>query len=131
MRGSIIDAITRLQRLKTGAIIAFSCEAGAILASAPPKARRALQLYAARSGPRLPDRRRPPGRRGRAAVTGKPVGADPAAGKATFVAMLGVDEARRRAHALIDERAASRLADFEERADLLCAMAQFVVNRRS
>jgi farnesyl diphosphate synthase len=125
-----LEAITKLQRLKTGAIIRFSCEAGAILASAPPKERRALQLYADDLGLAFQIADDLLDVESSAAVTGKPVGQDQAAGKATFVAVLGVDEARRRAKAIAD-RAARHLAGFEERADLLCEMAQFVVNRRS
>ncbi len=125
-----LEAITRLQRLKTGAIIRFSCEAGAILAGAPTKERRALQLYADDLGLAFQIADDLLDVESSAAVTGKPVGQDQAAGKATFVAVLGVDEARRRAKAIAD-RAASRLAGFEERAELLCKMAQFVVNRRS
>ena len=125
-----LEAITKLQRLKTGAIIRFSCEAGAILASAPPKERRALQLYAEDLGLAFQIADDLLDVESSAAVTGKPVGQDQAAGKATFVAVLGVDEARRRAKAIAD-RAASRLVDFAERADLLCDMAQFVVSRRS
>jgi farnesyl diphosphate synthase len=125
-----LEAITRLQRMKTGAIIGFSCVAGAILASTPPKERRALQLYAEDLGLAFQIADDLLDVESSAAVTGKPVGQDQAAGKATFVAVLGVDEARRRAKA-IAERAASRLAAFEERADLLRDMAQFVVTRRS
>jgi len=125
-----LEAITRLQRLKTGAIIRFSCEAGAILASAPPKERRALQLYADDLGLAFQIADDLLDVESSAAVTGKPVGQDQAAGKATFVAVLGVEEARRRAKAIAD-RAAGHLAAFEERAELLCDMAQFVVNRRS
>jgi farnesyl diphosphate synthase len=125
-----LAAITKLQRLKTGAIIRFSCEAGAILASAPTKERRALQLYAEDLGLAFQIADDLLDVESSAAVTGKPVGQDQAAGKATFVAVLGVDEARRQAKAIAD-RAASHLAGFEERADLLCEMAQFVVNRRS
>lgn len=125
-----LAAITKLQRLKTGAIIRFSCEAGAILASAPTKERRSLQLYAEDLGLAFQIADDLLDVESSAAVTGKPVGQDQAAGKATFVAVLGVDEARRQAKAIAD-RAASHLAGFEERADLLCEMAQFVVNRRS
>ncbi len=125
-----LAAITRLQRLKTGAIIRFSCEAGAILASASTKERRALQLYAEDLGLAFQIADDLLDVESSAAVTGKPVGQDQAAGKATFVAVLGVDEARRRAKTIAD-RAAGHLAGFEERADLLCEMAQFVVNRRS
>jgi farnesyl diphosphate synthase len=125
-----IGAITRLQRMKTGAIIGFSCEAGAILASAPIEARRALELYAEDLGLAFQIADDLLDVESSAAVTGKPVGQDQVAGKATFVAVLGVDEARRRAK-LISDRAASRLEMFKERADLLRDMAQFVVNRRS
>ena len=125
-----LEAITRLQRMKTGAIIGFSCEAGAILASAPIEARRALELYAEDLGLAFQIADDLLDVESSAAVTGKPVGQDQVAGKATFVAVLGVDEARRRAK-LISDRAASRLEMFKERADLLRDMAQFVVNRRS
>jgi farnesyl diphosphate synthase len=125
-----LEAITKLQRLKTGAIIRFACEAGAILASAPTKERRALQLYAEDLGLAFQIADDLLDIESSAAVTGKPVGQDQVAGKATFVAVLGVEEARRRAKAIAD-RAASHLAGFEERAELLCEMALFVVNRRS
>jgi farnesyl diphosphate synthase len=58
------------------------------------------------------------------------VGQDQAAGKATFVSLLGVEGARKRARELAD-RAAGHLAQFGARAELLSDMAQFVVERRS
>jgi len=125
-----LEAITRLQRMKTGAIIGFSCIAGAILASAPPAARRALELYAEDLGLAFQIADDLLDVESSEAVTGKPVGQDEAAGKATFVAVLGVDEARRRA-TFIADRAASHLDLFGNRADLLRDMAHFVVNRRS
>jgi farnesyl diphosphate synthase len=125
-----LDAITQLQRMKTGAIIGFSCEAGAILAGAPASARRALQLYAEDLGLAFQIADDLLDVESSTAVTGKPVGQDQAAGKATFVAVLGVGEARRRAKFIAD-RAASHLDLFENRADFLRQMAQFVVNRRS
>ncbi len=125
-----LEAITRLQRMKTGAIIGFSCIAGAILASAPPAAHRALELYAEDLGLAFQIADDLLDVESSEAVTGKPVGQDQAAGKATFVAVLGVDEARRRAKFIAD-RAAGHLDLFENRADLLRDMAHFVVNRRS
>jgi len=125
-----LEAITRLQRMKTGAIIGFSCEAGAILSDAPAEARRALQLYAEDLGLAFQIADDLLDVESSAAVTGKPVGQDQVAGKATFVAVLGVEEARRRAR-FISERAASHLEMFGTRGDLLRDMAQFVVNRRS
>jgi farnesyl diphosphate synthase len=125
-----LESITRLQRMKTGAIIGFSCEAGAILASAPAAARQALQRYAEDLGLAFQIADDLLDVESSAAVTGKPVGQDQVAGKATFVAVLGVDEARRRAR-LISDRAAGHLEIFGQRADLLRDMARFVVDRRS
>lgn len=125
-----LEAITRLQRMKTGAIIGFSCDAGAILADAPAKARAALQLYAEDLGLAFQIADDLLDVESSAAVTGKPVGQDQVAGKATFVAVLGVDEARRRAK-VISDRAASHLEMFGKPAVLLREMAQFVVARRS
>ncbi len=125
-----LEAITRLQRMKTGAIIGFSCEAGAILAGAPVEARGALRLYADDLGLAFQIADDLLDVESSAAVAGKPVGQDQVAGKATFVAVLGIDEARRRAK-VISDRAASHLERFESRADLLRDMAKFVVDRRS
>src|SRR5215472_9201413 len=79
-----IGAITRLQRMKTGALIAFSCEAGAILAKAPSDLRIALRGYAHDLGLAYQIADDLLDVEGSAAETGKPVGADAAAGKATF-----------------------------------------------
>ena len=62
-------------------------------------------------------------------ITGKPVQQDAAAGKATFVSILGVDRAREQARLLADQ-AARHLEIFDERADLLKAVATYVVERR-
>ena len=67
---------------------------------------------------------------GSAEVVGKPVGADAAAGKATFVSLLGVDGARREATMLAD-RAAASLDIFGARADTLKAVARFIVTRNA
>lgn len=125
-----LEQITRLQRMKTGALIGFSCEAGAILAKATVEQRRALQLYAEDLGLAFQIADDLLDVESSADVTGKPVGQDQAAGKATFVAVLGVEEARRQAR-MIADRAASRLDGFKDRAGLLRDMAQFVVSRRS
>jgi farnesyl diphosphate synthase len=125
-----IAAITRLQRMKTGAIIAFSCESGALLAKASDAARHAQHTYAHDLGLAFQIADDLLDVEGSESATGKPVGQDQVAGKATFVAVLGVDEARRRARFIADQ-AASHLDFFENRADLLKAMARFVVTRQS
>src|SRR6202030_2542771 len=75
-----IGAITRLQRLKTGALIAFSCEAGAILGKAAPEARLALRGYAHDLGLAFQIADDLLDVEGSTAVTGKPVGSDAVAG---------------------------------------------------
>jgi farnesyl diphosphate synthase len=125
-----IGAITRLQRMKTGALIAFSCEAGAILAKAAGAQRTALRGYAHDLGLAFQIADDLLDVEGSAAETGKPVGADAAAGKATFVSILGVERARSQAGLLVDQ-AVAHLDLFEQRAELLREIARFVVNRRA
>ncbi len=125
-----IGTITRLQRLKTGALIAFACEAGAILGKAPAELRLALRGYAHDLGLAFQIADDLLDVEGSAAATGKPVGQDAAAGKATFVSILGVERARAQAELLIAQ-AVAHLEPFAERADLLRQAARFVVDRRT
>jgi farnesyl diphosphate synthase len=125
-----IGAITRLQRLKTGALIAFACEAGAILGKAPAELRHALRGYAHDLGLAFQIADDLLDVEGSAAATGKPVGQDAVAGKATFVSILGVERARAQAQVLV-RQAVAHLDLFEERADLLRQAARFVVDRRT
>src|SRR5690606_34358318 len=66
---------------------------------------------------------------GSEAATGKPVGRDKAAGKATFVSILGPERAREQAE-MLARQAARHLDFFGEKADLLRGMAGFVIARR-
>jgi farnesyl diphosphate synthase len=125
-----IGAITRLQRLKTGALIAFACESGAILGKMPLELRLALRGYAHDLGLAFQIADDLLDVEGSAADTGKPVGQDAAAGKATFVSILGVERARAQAELLVSQ-AVAHLDLFEERADLLRQAARFVVERRA
>jgi farnesyl diphosphate synthase len=125
-----IGAITRLQRMKTGALIAFSCEAGAILAKAPAEPRTALRGYAHDLGLAFQIADDLLDVEGSAVETGKPVGADAVAGKATFVSILGVERARAQAELLIGQ-AVAHLDLFGERAELLREAARFVISRRT
>jgi farnesyl diphosphate synthase len=125
-----IGAITRLQRMKTGALIAFSCEAGAILAKAPNEPRSALRGYAHDLGLAFQIADDLLDVEGSQAQTGKPVGADAAAGKATFVSILGVARARAQAELLVGQ-AVAHLDLFEQRAELLREAARFVITRRT
>ena len=125
-----IGAITRLQRMKTGALIAFACEAGAILAKAPHEVRLALRGYAHDLGLAFQIADDLLDVEGSAEETGKPVGADAAAGKATFVSILGVERARAQAELLVSQ-AVAHLDLFEQRAELLRQVARFVIDRRT
>ena len=125
-----IGAITRLQRMKTGALIAFTCEAGAILAKAPHELRIALRGYAHDLGLAFQIADDLLDVEGSAAETGKPVGADVASGKATFVSILGAERARAQAELLI-RQAIAHLDLFEQRAELLREAARFVITRRT
>jgi farnesyl diphosphate synthase len=125
-----IGAITRLQRMKTGALIAFSCEAGAILAKAAADLRVALRGYAHDLGLAFQIADDLLDVEGSAEQTGKPVGADAVAGKATFVSILGIERARAQAELLIAQ-AVTHLEVFGERAGLLREVARFVITRSS
>jgi farnesyl diphosphate synthase len=125
-----LDGISHLQSLKTGALIRFSCEAGALLAEAAAAEREALVAYAQDLGlafqiaDDILDAESTP------EALGKPTGQDANLGKATFVGQLGIREARDKAQGLV-ESACARLDIFGEKADLLRQTAAFVVARRS
>jgi farnesyl diphosphate synthase len=125
-----IGAITRLQRLKTGALIAFSCEACAILGKAPFEARTALKGYAHDLGLAFQIADDVLDVEGSTEATGKPVGQDVVAGKATFVSILGVARARAQARLLVDQ-AVAHLDIFDANTELLRQAARFVVERRA
>jgi len=125
-----IGAITRLQRLKTGALISFSCTAGAILGKAAEPLRAALSAYAHDLGLAFQIVDDLLDVEGSAAELGKATGKDAAAGKATFVSILGLERARAQATMLANQ-AAAHLEPFGPAADLLKQAADFVVSRRS
>lgn len=121
--------IARLQRLKTGELIAFSCEAGAILGRASPPQRHALRAYAHDLGLAFQMADDILDATGSEQDTGKSVGQDAAAGKSTFVSILGLEQARAQA-AMLAGQAAEHLDIFEDRAEILRQLAHYVVERR-
>lgn len=125
-----VEEISQLQAMKTGALIAVSCEAGALLGSADTAAQRALAGYAQDLGLAFQIADDLLDVEGDAADVGKGVGKDADAGKATFVSLLGIDGAKAKANALV-ESAIDHLSGFDERADMLRAAAEFVVARRN
>jgi farnesyl diphosphate synthase len=125
-----IGAITRLQRLKTGALISFSCTAGAILGKAADPLRNALSAYAHDLGLAFQIVDDLLDVEGDASQIGKTPGKDAAAGKATFVSILGLERARAQA-GMLARQAAAHLEPFGDKANLLRQAANFVVNRRA
>ena len=125
-----IGAITRLQRMKTGELIAFSTEAGAILGKASVQHHNALRNYAHDLGLAFQIIDDLLDAEGTEAETGKSVGRDAKAGKATFVTVLGAERARNQAK-LLSEQAIQHLGVFDGRAKHLEDVARFVVDRKN
>ncbi|MBE2191737.1 MAG: polyprenyl synthetase family protein [Alphaproteobacteria bacterium] len=125
-----LGTISRMQRMKTGKLMAFSCEAGAILGKASDSYRRALTSYAYDLGlafqvtDDILDVEADPNE------SGKPANQDEKAGKATFVSTMGKDQAKQRAEMLV-EQAISHLHVFQGRAGMLEQLAYYVLNRRA
>lgn len=125
-----LGTISRLQRMKTGKLMAFACEAGAILGKGSEPHRRALCNYAFDLGlafqvtDDILDVEADP------QDTGKDTGKDSQAGKATFVSTMGKDQAKNRAEMLV-RQAVSHLKIFEGRAEMLNRLAFYVLERRA
>lgn len=125
-----MTTIARMQRLKTGALISFACEAGAVLGGAGEEKRQALLRYAHDLGLAFQIVDDLLDALGDAADLGKATGKDAAHGKATFVSLLGIEEAQRRARMLC-RQAVAHLEIFGEGAAHLRDLARFVVERRT
>ena len=120
-----LEEITALQAGKTGALIGFAAEAGAVIAGADP---RPLRHYAAALGLAFQIADDILDVTGDEARTGKRVGKDAGLGKATFVSLLGLEGAKARAAALVTEAEAA-LAGYGKGAANLIAAARFVIAR--
>lgn len=125
-----LDDIMRLQAMKTGRLIGFSCAAGGILGGATSEQRTALERYAADLGLAFQVADDILDATGDEVEVGKKVGKDADAGKATFVSLLGLEEAQARANKLALQ-AQDHLDLFGDSADVLKQVATFVVERRS
>ena len=122
-----LDQITRLQAGKTGALIRWSAEAGAVIAQADPGP---LRRYATALGLAFQIADDSLDATGTEAATGKRVGKDAGAGKATFVSLLGLEGARARAAELVAEAEAA-LAPYGARAAAVTEAARFVIARNN
>ncbi|MGE4371486.1 MAG: polyprenyl synthetase family protein [Xanthobacter sp.] len=124
------DEIITLQSMKTGALLAFSVEAGGLLGQADAPARAALSSYGRALGAAFQIADDILDVEGSAEAMGKKVGKDAAAGKGTLVSTLGMDGARARLAALVDE-AQQALSPFGARAATLIEAAHFVAARQN
>ncbi|HIF58563.1 MAG TPA: polyprenyl synthetase family protein [Rhodospirillales bacterium] len=120
--------ITRLQRMKTGALINCSCQSGAILGKASETQRHLLNAYAYDIGLAFQITDDLLDIDGHPKELGKAINKDTKAGKATFVSQLGVERARSQAVILTDQ-AIKHLDIFGEKAGLLRDLARFVIER--
>ena len=127
-----VDAalIARLETMKTGALIAYSSAAGALLGGAGTEAVNALETFGFELGLAFQITDDLLDVEGDEDDVGKKVGKDAEAGKATFVSAFGVDGARHEARRVTD-RALSRLDSFGTRADELRSVAEFVLARNT
>ncbi len=121
--------ITRLQQLKTGALITFACEAGAILGHASPGQTTAIKAYAHDLGLAFQIADDILDAEGESEEMGKAAGKDSTAGKATFVSLMGIEKAKIHAD-MLSSQAATHLSSFKDSADLLRDAAVFTVKRR-
>jgi farnesyl diphosphate synthase len=123
-----LPAITRLQQLKTGALIEYSVEAACIMVKMPADARRPYRGYARNIGLAFQIADDLIDHTGDEVSAGKPTGKDAHAGKATFVSLLGEERARQQAGLLVDQ-AVEHLSSHGSEADLLRAIARFAIER--
>jgi farnesyl diphosphate synthase len=125
-----LPTMTRMQQLKTGALIGFCVEAGAILGRIPVEARLHLHGYARDLGLAFQIADDLMDIEGDPTLAGKSLGKDAAAGKATFVSLMGVERAREQAALLIDQ-AKAHLRGYGQEAELLRQIADFAIARTS
>ncbi len=123
-----LHTITRLQQLKTGALLAASVEMGAILGKVAPEGRAHLRAYARDIGLAFQIADDLLDLEGDEEKAGKALRKDEGQGKATFVSLMGAKKAREQAHALVDQ-AVAHLVSHGEEADMLRALARFIVER--
>jgi farnesyl diphosphate synthase len=120
-----LDEITELQRNKTGRLIEWPAEAGAILGRADPAP---LQSYARAIGLAFQIADDILDVTGDSATAGKALRKDADAGKATFVSLLGLEGAKMRADALVSE-ACDALTPYGDRSQSLQALARYIISR--
>ncbi len=128
--GDDIAAVTRMQRLKTGMLITYAVEVGALMGRASDEAKHALSAYAHDLGLAFQITDDILDAEGNTEEVGKAVGKDADKGKATFVSLLGLDGAKQRVILLADQ-ARAHLSMFGARAQYLNQIIDTITQRRA
>jgi farnesyl diphosphate synthase len=123
-----LQTVTRLQQLKTGALLGAAVEMGAILGHVPPEGRSHLRGYARDIGLAFQIVDDLIDHEGDERAAGKALRKDAVAGKQTFVSLLGPERARSQARMLV-EQAVTQLGQHGGEADMLRALAHYIVER--
>lgn len=123
-----LPTVTRLQQLKTGALLSASVEMGAILGRVPPEGRTHLRGYSRDIGLAFQIADDLLDAEGDEAAAGKALRKDEAQGKETFLSLLGAERAREQARILVNQ-AIEFLTSYGPEADLLRELARFIVER--
>jgi len=124
------DGVATLQAMKTGALLRFACDSGAILAQASVAQRAAMTKFGSVIGQAFQIADDILDVESDAATLGKAAGKDAGAGKATLVSVLGIAKAKERLQGLVVE-AEQVLAPFGAKATVLKEAAHFVADRKS
>lgn len=128
--GDDIAAVTRMQRLKTGMLITYAVEVGALMGRASDEAKHALSAYAHDLGLAFQITDDILDAEGSTEEVGKAVGKDADKGKATFVSLLGLDGAKQRV-ILLAAQARAHLSMFGARAQYLNQIIDTITQRRA
>ena len=123
-----LAAITRMQQMKTGALLSAAVEMGAVLGKVPAEGRMHLKGYARDIGLAFQIADDLLDHAGDEAKAGKALRKDAQAGKQTFVGLLGEERAREQAR-MLTQQAIAHLGSYGQEADLLRALARYIVER--
>lgn len=122
------NIIARLEEMKTGRLLRYACEAGAVLGQAPLEQRQALVSYSRKIGQTFQISDDILDREGDQNLVGKTLHKDEAQNKFTIVSRFGVSEAKKLARKLTDE-AIETVNIFGKKAEILQELARFIINR--
>ena len=120
--------ISRLEEMKTGRLLRYACEAGAVLGQADEQSRRILVDYSRKIGQAFQIADDILDQEGNQELVGKTLHKDDNQNKFTFVKYYGTDKARKLAIELIDE-AIEQISVFGEKSENLKSLARYIIER--